>query len=209
MDKLERIKDNTLLMMEVMPITLEGSHIRLAPLSLSHHAELCEVGLDERLWRLTTIRLKTAEDMLHYIQAALQGQADGTALPFVMIEKASEKIVGTSRYHSINHMHRRLEIGFTWVAVPWQRTAVNTEAKYLMLRHAFEQYGCVRVEFKADAGNEPSRRALLRLGAKPEAILRQYVISKDKGARDMALFSIIDREWPEVKAGLESKLQRV
>src|SRR5947199_3552983 len=119
-------------MMRVEPITLEGIHIRLAPLSLSHHAELCEVGLDERLWRLTTIRLETAEDMFSYIQAALQEQAERTTLPFVMIEQSSKKIVGTSRYHSINQAHRRLEIGFTWIAVPWQRTRFNTEAKYLI-----------------------------------------------------------------------------
>jgi N-acetyltransferase len=196
-------------MMRVEPITLEGIHIRLAPLSLSHHAELCEVGLDERLWRLTTIRLETSEDMFSYIQTALQGQAEGTTLPFVMIEKSSQKIVGTSRYHSINQAHRRLEIGFTWVAVPWQRSSINTEAKYLMLKHAFEEYGCVRVEFKADASNEPSCRALMRIGARQEGVLRQYVISTHKGVRDLALFSIIDREWPEVKANLEKKLQRI
>jgi RimJ/RimL family protein N-acetyltransferase len=196
-------------MMRVEPITLEGIHIRLAPLSLSYHAELCEVGLDERLWRLTAIRLQTSEDMFSYIQTALQGQAEGTTLPFVIIEKASEKIVGTSRYHSINQAHRRLEIGFTWIAVPWQRTRVNTEAKYLMLKHAFEQVGCVRVEFKADASNEPSCRALMRIGAKPEGVLRQYVISNHRGVRDMALFSMLDCEWPEAKANLEKKLQQL
>ncbi|MEN3335348.1 MAG: N-acetyltransferase [Blastocatellia bacterium] len=197
------------MMMRVEPVTLEGLHIRLAPLTLSHHAALCEVGLDERLWQLTTIRLKTAEDMFRYIQAALQAQAEGLALPFVMIDKASEQIVGTSRYHHINPTHRRLEIGFTWIAVPWQRTRVNTEAKYLMLKQAFEAYQCVRVEFKADASNEPSCRALLRIGARQEGILRQYVVSNHKGVRDLALFSIIDREWPEVKANLEKMLQRV
>lgn len=194
--------------MRIEPITLEGNHIRLAPLGLSHHAELCEVGLDQRLWRLTTIRLETSEDMLGYIQTALHEQAEATALPFVMIEKSSEKIIGTSRYHNINPTHRRLEIGFTWVAIAWQRTRVNTEAKYLMLKQAFEQYGCVRVEFKADAGNAPSCGALLALGAKQEGILRQYMISSHKGVRDLALFSILDGEWPEVKANLETKLQR-
>src|SRR5436853_2720952 len=163
-------------MVRVEPITLEGIHIWLAPFSLSHHAELCEVGLDERLWRLTTIRLETAEDMFSYIQTALQGQTEGTTLPFVMIEKSSDRVVGTSRYHSINQAHRRLEIGFTWIAVPWQRSSVNTEAKYLMLEHAFEKYGCVRVEFRADADNEPSCRALMRIGARQEGVLRQYVI---------------------------------
>jgi RimJ/RimL family protein N-acetyltransferase len=102
-----------------------------------------------------------------------------------------------------------LEIGFTWIAVPWQRTSVNSEAKYLMLKHAFEAYQCVRVEFKADASNEPSCRALMRIGARREGVLRQYMISNHKGVRDLALFSIIDREWPGVKANLEKMLQRV
>jgi N-acetyltransferase len=193
--------------MNLEPVVLEGIHIRLVPLSLSHHAQLCEVGLDERLWRLTTIRLQTPEDMLNYIRTALQGQAEGTTLPFVIIEKGSDKVIGASRYHSINVAHRRLEIGFTWVATPWQRTIVNTEAKYLMLKHAFEQCGCVRVQFKADSANEPSRRALLRIGAKQEGVLRKYVTSH-KGARDMVLFSIVDTEWSEVKSDLEKKLNR-
>jgi RimJ/RimL family protein N-acetyltransferase len=196
-------------MMSVEPITIEGLHIRLAPLSLSHHEQLCEVGLEEQLWRLTTIRLQTPQDMLEYIQTALQGQAEGTTLPFVIIEKGSGKVVGTSRYHGINKAHRRVEIGFTWIALEWQRTRVNTEAKYLMLKQAFEEYQSVRVEFRADRSNEQSCRALIRIGAKQEGILRKYVISSDKGVRDLALFSIIDTEWPKVKANLERKLKRV
>ncbi|HST20082.1 MAG TPA: GNAT family protein [Blastocatellia bacterium] len=192
--------------MSVEPITLEGAHIRLAPLSMAHHAQLCEIGLDERLWRSTTIQLQTSEDMFKYIQTALQNQAEGNALPFVIIEKDSDKLVGTTRYHSINRAHRRLEIGFTWIAVEWQRTRVNTEAKYLMLKHAFEQCKCVRVEFKADSRNQRSSRALIRIGAKQEGVLRKYMVSDHKGTRDLALFSIIDTEWPEVKANLERKL---
>lgn len=192
--------------MSVEPIILEGGHVRLAPLSLTHHARLCEIGLDERLWRSTTIQLQTAEDMLKYIQTAMQGRDEGTAAPFVIIEKDSGKVVGTTRYHSIDQLHRRLEIGFTWIAVERQRSIVNTEAKYLMLKHAFEQRGCVRVQFKADRGNEQSCRALIRIGAKQEGVLRKYITSAHKGARDLVLFSIIDTEWPEVKANLESKL---
>ena len=192
--------------MSVEPITLEGARVRLAPLSLAHHAQLCEIGLDERLWRSTTIRLQTPEEMFGYIQTALQNQSEGSALPFVIVEKGSDRIVGTTRYHSINQAHRRLEIGFTWIAVEWQRTPVNTEAKYLMLKHAFEQYKCVRVEFKADSINQQSSRALIRIGAKQEGVLRKYMVSDHKGARDLTLFSIIDTEWPEVKANLERKL---
>jgi RimJ/RimL family protein N-acetyltransferase len=191
----------------VEPMPMEGPHIRLAPLSLSHHAQLCRVGLDESLWRFTTIRLQTPEDMLSYMQTALHEQAEGKTLPFVIIEKGSDEIIGTSRYHSINTTQRRLEIGFTWIAVPWQRTSVNTEAKYLMLKQAFERYRCVRVEFKADSSNERSRRALIRIGAKQEGILRSHVISSHRGVRDIVLFSIVDSEWPEVKANLEERLE--
>jgi RimJ/RimL family protein N-acetyltransferase len=196
-------------MMSIEPVTLEGTYIQLAPLSLDHHVQLCEVGLDEDLWRLTTIRLQTPEDMLKYMQTALQGRVEGVALPFVIIEKSSGKVIGTSRYHNINRATRRLEIGFTWIAAGWQRTPVNTETKYLMLKHAFEEYRCIRVEFKADVSNERSRQALIRIGAKQEAILRNYVSSGHKGLRDLVLFSIIDTEWPEVKAALEQKLKRV
>jgi RimJ/RimL family protein N-acetyltransferase len=195
-------------MMSIEPITLEGARVRLAPLSLYHHARLCEIGLDEQLWRSTTIRLQTSDDMFNYIQTALQSQAEGNALPFVIIEKDSDRVVGTTRYHSINQEHRRLEIGFTWIALRWQRTLVNTETKYLMLKHAFEHYRCVRVEFKADSGNEQSSRALIRIGAKQEGVLRKYMTSGHKGARDLILFSIIDTEWPEVKANLEGRLNQ-
>src|SRR5262249_45847665 len=151
----------------------------------------------------------TPDEMLQYIETALREQAAGTALPFVIIEKSSGKVIGSTRYHSINKTHRRLEIGFTWITVAWQRTIVNTEAKYLLLKQAFEQYRCIRVEFKADSSNEPSRRALLRIGATQEGILRSYVISSHKGARDMVLFSIIDSQWAEVKANLEKRLEGI
>ena len=196
-------------MMNIEPIVLEGVHIRLAPLSLSHLAPLCKVGLDEQLWYYTTIRLQTPEDMHNYIQTALREQTEGSALPFVIIEKSSDRVIGTTRFHSINKTHRRLEIGFTWIARDWQRTNVNTEVKYLMLKQAFDQYRCIRVEFKADISNELSRQSLLRIGAKQEGILRNYLLSSHKGARDLVLFSIIATEWAEVKANLEKKLQRI
>ncbi len=194
--------------MQIEPVILEGQHIRLAPLALSHQTRLCEIGLDERLWQLTTIRIQTVEEMREYLQTALEAQAEGTALPFVMIDKATQEIIGTTRYHNINQRHRRLEIGFTWIAPAWQRTFANTEAKYLMLKQAFENYRCVRVEFKADSGNRPSCRALLRLGAKQEGVLRNYAVSTHRGVRDLILFSIVDSEWPAVKARLEENLER-
>jgi RimJ/RimL family protein N-acetyltransferase len=177
-------------------------------MALAHYAQLCAVGLDPELWRLTTIELQTEEDMLNYIRAALQAQAEGTALPFVIVEERTGGVIGTTRYQNANHEHLRVEIGFSWVAVGWQRTAVNTEAKYLLLRHAFEQLRCVRVEFKADSQNERSCRALLRIGARQEGVMRNYILSRHKSMRDLSLFSIIDSEWPAVKADLRQKLYR-
>jgi RimJ/RimL family protein N-acetyltransferase len=192
--------------MLIEPITLAGASIRLVPLELAHHQQLCAIGLDPALWQLTTIRVQTPAEMWHYMQTALESQAAGTALPFVMIMQETGDLVGSTRYHSIVRNHRRLEIGFTWVERPWQRTAVNTESKYLLLKHAFEHYRCQRVEFKADSQNEPSCRALLRIGATREGTLRRYILSAHKGVRDVALFSIVDTEWPQVKAGLEQRL---
>jgi RimJ/RimL family protein N-acetyltransferase len=192
--------------MLIEPLTLEGAYIRLAPLALTHHQQLCAIGLDPTLWQLTTIRVQTPTEMLHYIQSALDSQTAGTSLPFVIMLQATGDVVGTTRYHSIVHSHRRLEIGFTWVGVPWQRTPVNTEAKYLLLKYAFEHYRCQRVEFKADSQNVPSCQALLRIGATWEGTLRQYMLSPHKGVRDVAIFSIIDSEWPQMKAQLEQRL---
>jgi RimJ/RimL family protein N-acetyltransferase/SAM-dependent methyltransferase len=193
-------------MISLEPVTLEGAHIRLVPLSLSHHPRLCEIGLDAELWQFTTIQVRTAAEMLRYIQTALQEQASGTCLPFVIVEKKHGTIVGTSRYHSLDPIRRRIEIGFTWIAREWQRTPVNTETKYLMLKHAFEELHCVRVEFKANSINERSRQALLRIGAKEEGILRSFVVSEHEGPRDVALFSIIQKDWPLIKTKLELKL---
>lgn len=192
--------------MLIEPIALEGVYVRLAPLALTHHQQLCAIGLDPTLWQSTTIRVQTPAEMLDYIHTALESQAAGTSLPFVIVLQATGQVVGTTRYHSIVRDHRRLEIGFTWIGVSWQRTPVNTEAKYLLLTHAFEHYGCQRVEFKADSGNERSCRALLRIGATQEGTLRQYMFSPHKGVRDVAIFSIIDSEWPQVKAQLERRL---
>jgi len=190
------------------PISLSGQRVRLRPLTLADHPALCEIGLVEELWQDTTIKVQTSADMLCYVQNGLREQAEGTCLPFVIIESSGNQIIGTSRYHGINKIQRRLEIGFTWIAIPWQRTAVNTEVKYLMLKHAFEQCGCVRVQFKADTSNQESRRALLRIGAMEEGVLRSYVISEHKGLRDLVVFSIISSEWPHVKTKLEALLSK-
>lgn len=194
--------------MQIAPVTLEGRFVRLEPLTLAHHAPLCEVGLDEGLWRWTVTQIHTPQDMRAYIAEALEMQAAGSALPFATIEKSSGRAVGSTRFGSIDRADRRVEIGWTWVGRAWQRTAVNTEAKYLMLQHAFETLACIRVELKTDSLNEASRRAILRIGAKEEGILRNHMITSSGRIRHTVYYSIIDSEWPAVKAHLEAKLAR-
>jgi RimJ/RimL family protein N-acetyltransferase len=176
---------------------------------MAHHPALCEVGLDEDLVRLTQAYPPTPEGLRTYIQTALTWQVNGTAVPFAVISKTTGRAIGSTRYANIDKANRRLEIGWTWYGRAFQRTAVNTETKYLLLRHAFETLGCIRVEFKTDVLNERSRRALLRIGAKEEGIFRRHMILVDGRVRDTVYFSIIDSEWPEVKAQLAQKLGRL
>ena len=192
--------------MDISPVTLEGRYVRLEPLALAHLAALCAVGLDEDLWRWTTTQIRTPEEMRAYIETALEEQKRGVSLPFVTVSKSTGRPVGSTRFGSIDRPNRRLEIGWTWVGREWQRTPVNTEAKYLMLRHAFETLGAIRVEFKTDSLNERSRRALLRIGAREEGTLRNHMITSTGRIRHSVYFSIIDSEWPTVKAALEAKL---
>ena len=192
--------------MNVQPVTLEGRHVRLEPLAQTHHEALCAIGLDPEIWELIPYRVATPADMAAYIQTALDDQAGGTALPFVTVHAPSGQVVGSTRYMNIDVANRRLEIGATWIAGPWRRTAVNTEAKYLMLRHAFETLGCIRVELKTDALNQRSRNAIRRIGAIEEGTLRQHMITWSGRLRDSVYFSILDSEWPRVKQDLEQKL---
>lgn len=194
--------------MEIHPVTLEGETVRLEPLSLSHHTQLCEVGLDFELWHWTTNNVRTPEDMRAYIAKALDEQARGVSLPFATIDQASGKVIGSTRYLNIDVTNLRVEIGATWLGKKWQRTAANTEAKYLMLRHAFEKFGCIRVELKTDSLNQRSREAILRLGAKEEGTLRNHMLTWTGRIRHTVYFSIIDSEWPEVKERLEGMLSR-
>ena len=194
------------MVMDIHPITLEGPAVRLEPLSLAHHAQLCEVGLDFELWHWTPNNVRTPEDMRAYIKQALAEQKRGTSLPFATIDQASGKVIGSTRYLNIDVANLRLEIGATWLAKNWQRTAANTEAKYLMLRHAFEEFGCIRVEFKTDSLNQRSRDAILRLGAKEEGTLRNHMLTWTGRIRHTVYFSIIDSEWQEVKTRLERML---
>ena len=152
------------------------------------------------------MNIATPADMRRYIEIALEGQRAGTALPFATVLRSENRVIGTTRFANIDPAHRRTEIGWTFIAKPWQRSAANTEAKYLMLRHAFEVLGCIRVEFKTDALNTVSRKAIARLGAKEEGTLRSHMIAETGRVRDTVYFSIIESEWPAVKAELERKL---
>ena len=192
--------------MNLEPIVLEGRHVRLVPMTPEHVPALWEAGNDPALWRLTMSQPASEADMRAFVDAALRAQAAGTALPFVTTEAATGRVVGSTRFGNVEAAHRREEIGWTWIAAPWQRTAVNTEAKLLMLRHAFESLGCVRVELKTDVLNERSRRAILRIGAREEGILRKHQITDGGRIRDTVYFSIIDDEWPVAKARLERML---
>lgn len=191
----------------IEPVTLEGRHVRLEPLSRTHHAGLTAVGLDPELWRWIPTQVRTPEEMSAYIETALNEQARGVSLPFAILEKSEGRAIGSTRYGNIERTHRRVEIGWTWVAAKWQRTTVNTEAKYLLLRHAFETLGCMRVELKTDSLNERSRAAILRIGAREEGTFRNHMITSTGRVRHTVYFSIIDSEWPEVRARLQSKLR--
>jgi len=192
--------------MNVVPVVLEGRHVRLEPLSEAHHADLAAVGLDEELWRWIPTPVRTPQEMSGYIQTALEEQSRGVSLPFALIEKTSGRAIGSTRYGNIDRAHHRVEIGWTWVAPPWQRTGVNTEAKYLLLRHAFETLGCIRVELKTDSLNERSRNAILRIGAREEGTFRNHMITSTGRIRHTVYFSILDSEWLGVKSGLQSRM---
>jgi RimJ/RimL family protein N-acetyltransferase len=192
--------------MTVEPVVLEGTHVRLEPLSLAHHEDLSAVGLDEDLLKWTEAYPPTPEGLRNYISAALNRQADGVAPPFAVVAREAGRAVGSTRYGNIDRSHRRVEIGWTWYGRAWQRTAVNTECKYLLLRHAFETLGCIRVEFKTDALNERSRKAILRIGATQEGIFRKHMVLPSGRIRDTVYFSITNDEWPKVKARLEEML---
>ncbi|MBC3539266.1 GNAT family N-acetyltransferase [Rufibacter sediminis] len=190
------------------PVTLEGKHVILRPMQESDIPELSRVGLAEDLWRLSLNVLRTPEDMAAYVRAALQAQEAGTALPFVYVHPETGELMGSTRFGNMDLANKGLEIGWTWVIPAWQRTGVNTEAKYLLLRHAFEELGCIRVALKTDVLNERSRQAMRRIGAREEGILRNHLITSEGRVRDSVMLSILDREWPQVKARLEGMLQR-
>lgn len=193
--------------MLIEPVTLEGDFVRLEPLNTAYLKQLCEIGLAGSLWQWTTTQIRNQDEMLAYIEDALDDQRRDISLPFVTVERTSGKAVGSTRFGNIDVHNRKTEIGWTWIAPDWQRTRINTEAKLLMLTHAFEGWKCIRVELKTDALNEKSRNAILRIGAKQEGILRNHMITDTGRFRDSVFFSIIENEWSAVKDKLVSKLR--
>jgi N-acetyltransferase len=189
--------------MDITPVTLEGEHVCLEPMRLDHVAALWRVGAEADIWRYMPYTMRSEEDMHRFMAAELRKQQAGLTCRFVTIARSIAQPVGSTSYLNIDHQHRRLEIGGTWITPAWQRSVVNTEAKYLQLTHAFEALGCLRVEFKTDSLNLKSRRALARIGAVEEGTFRNHMVMPDGRLRHSVYFSIIDSEWPTVKAHLE------
>jgi RimJ/RimL family protein N-acetyltransferase len=191
-----------------LPVTLEGSVVRLEAIRREHAELFWDVAKNdlEDIFRWIPYAMKTREDFGTLIDKAFAEQDRGDSVVFATVERSSKLVVGSTRFMNIDRANRRVEIGSTWIAQAWQRTAVNTEAKYLMLRHAFEVWGCMRVELKTDALNQKSRNAILRIGAKEEGTLRRHLVTWTGRVRDTVYFSILDDEWAGVKAALKSRL---
>jgi len=189
------------------PVTLEGRSIRLEPLTEAHVPALAEIGCVDRIWQFMVYgQIRNEDEMRKWVHNVLNGQAAGTDLPFAVIHLASGRVAGATRYMEIRPAHRSLEIGGTWYGLEFQHTVVNTESKYLLLQYAFETLGTIRVQFKADNRNERSLRAIERIGAKREGILRNHFILPDGVIRDSVFYSVIESEWPGVKDRLTDLL---
>jgi Acetyltransferases, including N-acetylases of ribosomal proteins len=190
------------------PVTLEGNLVKLVPMKKEHKVDLAFAASDGNLWELWYTSVPTPATTDAYITTALLEQEAGKSLPFTILDKRTNAVVGTTRYMNVEAPHKRLEIGSTWYAKKVQRTGVNTECKYLLLKYAFENLSCVAVEFRTHFHNHPSRNAIQRLGAKQDGILRNHRIDAHGNLRDTVVFSILESEWKTVKASLEFKMQR-
>lgn len=193
----------------ISPVILNGKYVRLEPMTEDHIPGLAEIGVGQTFWDFMLYgRMDSVEDMRNWVRDILSRAQNGTDLPFVAIHLASGKVAGATRYLNIMPKDRGLEIGGTWYGTEYQRTLVNTECKYLLLTHAFERLGCIRVQLKTDLRNVRSQKAIERIGAKREGILRNHMILPSGQFRDSVFYSILDSEWPEVKKRLEAILTR-
>jgi RimJ/RimL family protein N-acetyltransferase len=189
-------------------ITLTGTTVELQPLQPEHKAALLDAAADGELWNLKVTNVPGPGTVDQYIDTALAGRAAGSVIPFTIVRRDTGQVVGSTRFWKVDRVNRKLEIGHTWLALSTQKSAINTEAKLLLLTYAFEVLDCVRVQFTTDELNEKSRAAILRLGALQEGIVRHERIMPDGRKRNSVRFSIIDSEWPQVKANLQAKLLR-
>ena len=192
--------------MDLSPITLEGQFVKLVPLTLEHRDALVNAASDGKLWELWFTSVPNEERVDDYLSMAFEQQSVGRAIPFAVIDKRTDEVIGSTRFCNIDNINRRLEIGYTWYAKRFQRTGVNTECKKLLLSYAFETLNVIAVEFRTHWHNQASRNAIARLGAKQDGLLRNHQIMADGCVRDTVVFSIIDGEWPMVKRSLEFKL---
>ena len=191
-------------MIEVKPVTLDGSRVRLEPMRADHLEGLTKAGAYEELWKWTRTFAHTPESMKEYADEALREAEKGAALPFVTIDKASNRVIGSTRFANFDRDNEHVEIGWTWITPEFQRTFANSEVKYLQLTHAFEVWKVARVELKTDVLNSKSRNAMLRMGATEEGALRKHILCYGNRWRDTIYYSVLDTEWPQVKARLEA-----
>jgi len=189
-------------MRKIAPVTLEGRLVRLEPLRREHTEGLWEAGRYGEIWTYMTSQLSSPADAYKFVEAALKKEADGIELPFAIISQRDATVVGSTRFLNLSRKDRGLEIGYTWLTPSVWKSAVNTECKYLLLRHSFEQLGCIRVQLKTDARNLNSQRAIARIGGIREGVFRNHMILPDGYVRDSVYFSILDREWPAVREKL-------
>ena len=192
--------------MVIESVTLEGNFVRLEPLSKEHREGLCRAILDGELWKLLVASVPHPDNVHEFLNDAHNLYKSGVGLAFAVVDKQANRVAGSTRFMRADARNKRIEIGFTFLGKTWQRTHINTEAKLLMFSHAFEKMGLNRVEFRADYLNGASRRALLRLGAKEEGILRNHMVMPNGRVRDSVVYSVIRNEWPGVKQHLHSKL---
>ncbi len=193
----------------IEPVTLQGKYVRLEPMTEAHVSRLAEIGIGQSFWDFMLYgNIQTEADMRNWVLDILSRAEKGTDLPFAVIHLASGRVAGATRYLNIMPKDRGLEIGGTWYGADFQRTPVNTECKYLLMAHAFETLKCIRVQLKTDKRNERSQKAIERLGAKKEGILRNHMILLDGKYRDSVFYSILDAEWADVKKNLEEMMAK-
>ncbi|HQY10500.1 MAG: GNAT family N-acetyltransferase [Burkholderiales bacterium] len=195
-------------MLDVRPVTLERDPVRLLPLTLDHEDGLRKAAADGELWRIRVTSVPEPEQTRAYIEQALRMQAEGSRLPFAVLDSRSGEVIGCTSCHDIVPALDRLEIGWTWYAASRQRSAVNTTCKLLLMQHAFETLGAKLVGWRTDNFNFASRRAIERLGAKKDGVIRHHALRRDGTVRDTVMYSLTAGEWPEVRAHLEWQLAR-